>query len=191
MTLDLGQLSDGERGILIILIDLARRLAQANPGLQAPTCDGQAIVLIDELDLHMHPQWQREIVSRLTETFPSCQFIATTHSPTVISEAQPEWIRLLRRGEDRIIAERCGQAYGLDANYVLEHIMGTAARPRPASQAIRAVEDALETGDLDNARIHLIRLRQLLHGDDPAVVGLEATINNLEALGNEADSEAE
>jgi len=186
--LDLSQLSDGERGLLVVLIDLIRRLAQANPDLDHPARDGHAIVLIDELDSHMHPRWQREIVSRLISTFPKCQFVATTHSPQIIGEVQPESLLLLRQEEDRIIAERCGQTYGLDANYVLEHIMGTAPRAAPATQAIHAVEDALERGDVAAARERLERLRTLLHGDDPVVVGLEATINNLEALGDAADS---
>ena len=189
--LDLSLLSDGERGLLAVLMDLTRRLSQANPELEDPARDGQAIVLIDELDLHMHPRWQRQIASQLTETFPNCQFISTTHSPQIISEVQPESLLLLRFNGDRIIPERCGQAYGLDVNYVLEHIMGTAPRPEPATQAIHAVEDALETGDLDTARSELQKLRELLHGDDPVVVGLEATINNLEALGDATDSEEE
>ena len=188
-TLDLSQLSDGERGLLAVLIDLTRRLAQANPDLEHPAQDAQAVVLIDELDLHMHPRWQREIVSRLTATFPKCQFVTTTHSPQIISEVQPENLLLLRQEGDRIVPERCGQAYGLDANYVLEHIMGTAPRAAPATQAIHAVEDALEGGDLASARERLETLRTLLHGDDAVVVGLEATINNLEALGDAAYSE--
>lgn len=188
-TLDLSQLSDGERGLLAVLIDLTRRLAQAHPELEHPARDAQAVVLIDELDLHMHPRWQREIVSRLTATFPQCQFVTTTHSPQIISEVQPESLLLLRQDGDRIVPERCGQAYGLDANYVLEHIMGTAPRAAPATEAIHAVEHALEYGDLAAARERLEKLRTLLHGDDAVVVGLEATINNLEALGNAAYSE--
>jgi len=188
-TLDLSQLSDGERGLLAVLIDLTRRLAQANPDLEHPARDAQAVVLIDDLDLYMHPRWQREIISRLTATSPKCQFVATTHSPQIISEVQPESLLLLRQEGDRIVPERCGQAYGLDANYVLEHIMGTAPRAVPATEAIHAVEHALEYGDLVAARERLAKLRTLLHGDDAVVVGLEATINNLEALGDAAYSE--
>lgn len=187
-TLDLSQLSDGERGVLAVLIDLTRRLAIANPDIEDPAQSGQAVVLIDELELHMHPRWQRTIVSKLAATFPKCQFIATTHSPEIISEVQPEHLLLLREEEGRIVPQRCGQAYGLDANYVLEHIMGTAPRAEPATEAIHAVEDALERGDLKKARSRLDFLRTLLHGDDPVVVGLEATINNLEALGDAPDS---
>jgi predicted ATP-binding protein involved in virulence len=190
-TLDLSQLSDGERGLLAVLIDLTRRLAIVNPVLEQPARDGSAVVLIDELDLHMHPRWQRTIISRLSSTFPKCQFIATTHSPQIISEVQPDRLLLLRQDSGRIIPEKCGQAYGLDASYVLEHIMGTPPRAEPATAAINAVEDALENGDLELARARLNALRSLLHGDDPVVVGLNATINNLEALGNAADSQEE
>jgi len=74
---------------------------------------------------------------------------------------------------------------------VLEHIMGTAPRAVSATEAIHAVEHALEYGDLVAARERLAKLRTLLHGDDAVVVGLEATINNLEALGDAAYSEEE
>lgn len=83
-TLDVKQLSDGERGLLALVLDLARRLCQANPNLEDPLENGKAVVLIDEIDLHLHPRWQCTIVEQLIQTFPKCQFIASTHSPFVI-----------------------------------------------------------------------------------------------------------
>lgn len=155
------------------------RLLQQTPG----------VVLIDELDVHLHPQWQRHVIADLCRTFPNMQFIGTTHAPAIISEVQPDSLLLLRQEGDQTMPERCGQAYGLDANSVLEHIMGTAAGATPATEAITSVEDALETGDLQTARTRLGKLRALLHGDDAVVVGLEVTIHNLEALGDAAYSE--
>ncbi|APH70593.1 AAA family ATPase [Aquibium oceanicum] len=187
LTLDVRQLSDGERGLLALVLDLARRLSQANPDLDDPVKDGAAIVLIDELDMHMHPQWQRQIGSLVTSTFPNCQFIATTHSPQIIGETQPERILLLQSDGERIVANRCGQAFGLDTNAILEQIMGTPSRAKSVREAISHVETALDDGDLKSARAGLARLRELIHGDDPTVVALEATINNLEALGDAAD----
>lgn len=187
VSLDVRQLSDGERSMLALVLDLAQRLSQANPGLDDPVRDAAAVVLIDELDMHMHPLWQRQVMSLLTGTFPHCQFVATTHSPQIIGETQPERIILLQAEEGRIASRRCGQAYGLDANAVLELIMGTASRAEPVRKAIAAVETALDDGELDQARTRLAALRTLIHGDDPTVVGLEATINNLEALGDAAD----
>lgn len=185
--LDLTQLSDGERGLLAVLLDLTRRLALANPCLEHPARDGCAIVLIDELDLHMHPRWQRDIVSLLSTMFPNCQFIATTHSPQIIGEVQPESLVLLRQEEDRIVPQPCGQAYGLDTNHVLEYIMGTSPRTIEATNAIAMVESALDSDDLETARSHLDALRRLLRGNDAKVIELEATINNLEALGDATD----
>lgn len=80
---DLTQISDGERSLLAMVIDLCRRLALANPDLNDPL-QGAGVVLIDEIELHLHPQWQREIIEKLRRTFPRIQFILTTHSPFVM-----------------------------------------------------------------------------------------------------------
>jgi len=82
--LGIEQLSDGERSFLAIVVDIARHLAQANPGTDNPLATGEGVVLIDELELHLHPRWQRGVVERLQATFPGVQFITTTHSPFVI-----------------------------------------------------------------------------------------------------------
>ncbi|MEH1888392.1 MAG: AAA family ATPase [Nostoc sp.] len=87
----INQLSDGEKCLLAMVGDLARRLAIANPSLPDPL-QGSGVVLIDEIELHLHPKWQREIIPALTRTFPNCQFIVTTHSPQVISQVKPEGI---------------------------------------------------------------------------------------------------
>ena len=74
--------------------DLARRLAAVAP-LDSDPLKAHAIVLVDELELHLHPRWQRIIVSWLLETFPNCQFIVSTHSPQVISEVSAGHVRIL------------------------------------------------------------------------------------------------
>ncbi|KPV54315.1 hypothetical protein SE17_04500 [Kouleothrix aurantiaca] len=189
--LDVLQLSDGERGMLTLALDLARRLAQANPNLQDPLREGKAVVLIDELDLHLHPRWQRTIVQKLTETFPACQFIATTHSPLIIGEVQPDGLIFLTNEDGRIVIRQGDQGYGLDSSYILEHLMATNSRATPSRVQINLVEDALEEGDLSQARNHLNELRKMLHGDDDEVIRLDASINNLEALADEVDPEEE
>ncbi len=87
-SLDLSQLSDGERSFLALVCDLGRRLALANPRLDSPL-KGAGVVLIDELELHLHPKWQREVKQKLRNTFPNIQFITTTHSPFVIQSLRP------------------------------------------------------------------------------------------------------
>lgn len=86
-SLDLSQLSDGERSFLALICDLGRRLALANPLLNQPL-HGAGVVLIDELELHLHPKWQLDVVENLRATFPNIQFIATTHSPFVLQTAR-------------------------------------------------------------------------------------------------------
>lgn len=85
--LKLNQLSDGEKCYIALVCDLTRRLTLANPSLPNPL-QGEGIVLIDEIDLHLHPQWQLSVISKLTKTFPHCQFIFTTHSPIVASDTK-------------------------------------------------------------------------------------------------------
>lgn len=81
--LSLSQLSDGEQRLFSLFVDIARELSlQEKSG--GSIGDGKAIVLIDEIDVHLHPKWQRRIVPALEDLFPNCQFIATTHSPFVI-----------------------------------------------------------------------------------------------------------
>lgn len=89
-SLDLSQLSDGERSFLALICDLGRRLALANPDrtvLDNPL-DGSGVVMIDELELHLHPRWQLDVVENLRATFPNIQFIATTHSPFILQTAR-------------------------------------------------------------------------------------------------------
>jgi predicted ATP-binding protein involved in virulence len=108
----INQLSEGEKCLLALTGDLVKRLAIANPGLSNPL-EGSAIVLIDEIDLHLHPQWQRAVIPKLEKTFPHCQFIVSTHSPQVISEVGPQnWIYFLRKTEEGLVAEGVKNAYG-------------------------------------------------------------------------------
>lgn len=189
VTLDVKQLSDGERGILALVLDLTKRLAEANPYVENPAKEGKAVVLIDELDLHLHPKWQRTIVDQLTRTFPNCQFIATTHSPQIISQVQPKSLTFLVREGDQVVVRPATQAYGLDTNWILDHLMDVHSRPKPAQKLIDQIEDFLQEGELDKAHEYVQKLREMLHGDDTEVVRLETSIYNLEALADEMDSE--
>jgi hypothetical protein len=149
LELDARQLSDGERGLLALVLDLARRLSQANPGLADPTKQGEAVVLIDELDLHLHPKWQRTIVDRLTMTFPRCQFIATTHSPQVVAAVEPEQVLLLTSTE----VVRPDRTFGMDSNWILRYLMEADDRPAGAALAIRTVESLIKKVAFSKARI--------------------------------------
>lgn len=82
-TLDLMQLSDGYKTLLGLVIDLSMRMGLANPQMENPLA-ADAVVMIDEVDLHLHPSWQRRVLGDLLRTFPNTQFIVTTHSPFIV-----------------------------------------------------------------------------------------------------------
>ncbi|KIF53809.1 MULTISPECIES: AAA family ATPase [Vibrio harveyi group] len=100
LTIPFEHLSDGQRTILSLFCDIARRAAILNPHL-----DGEAIkmvegvVLIDEIDLHLHPKWQRKIVESLRNTFPNIQFVCTTHSPFIIQSIRSSEEIIMMTGE--------------------------------------------------------------------------------------------
>lgn len=188
-------LSAGQRMMLALVSDIAIKAVTQNNFLvpedgpvpsrgALPTVLAQTpgVVLIDELDVHLHPRWQRRVASDLKAAFPQIQFVCTTHSPQVIGEVAPEEVRQLDEPAD---GRSPDQSFGLDSNAVLEDVMGAESRTPPGVAAIEAVEVALEVGDLEAARQKLEELKQLQHGPTRDTARLEATINNLEVLANE------
>ncbi|MDQ2687963.1 MAG: AAA family ATPase [Armatimonadota bacterium] len=100
----LGSLSLGYRTLITWMVDLASRLFDRYPNSPNPLAE-PAVVLVDEIDLHLHPKWQRELMGFLTERFPNTQFIATAHSPLVVQAAQDANIVLLRREGDHVVID--------------------------------------------------------------------------------------
>lgn len=177
ITLSIYQLSDGERSMLAIAIDIARRLVQANPVSEEPVKSGDGVILIDELDLHLHPKWQRTIVSNLVRTFPNCQFIATTHSPQIIPSLEPEKVQLI--DNDRVFNPE--RSLGVDTNWILKYLMDTNERPNWADEAIGKIENLINEGDFDAAR-NLIMENKKKKLDLPEWSSLEARIARLEII---------
>ncbi len=176
------QLSDGEKGLLAMVGDLARRLAIANPGLPDPL-QGSGVVLIDEIELHLHPKWQREIIPALTRTFPNCQFIVTTHSPQVISQVKPEGIYILERTDEGIVAMRPESSYGRDSNRILEDLMDVPERPQEIKESLLELFRLIARGELDGARQLHQKIADEIGGDDPELVGANVSIRRREILG--------
>jgi predicted ATP-binding protein involved in virulence len=188
-------LSAGQRMMLALVADIAIKAVTQNNFLvpddrAAPVCGDipevlartPGVVLIDELDVHLHPSWQRRVATDLKSTFPRIQFVCASHSPQVIGEVAPDEIRQL----DQPAGGRApDQSYGLDSNSILEDVMGAQSRTHQGVAAIEAVEATLEEGDLETARQNLEILKQLQHGTTRDTVRLEATINNLEVLSDE------
>ena len=177
-TLEVRQLSDGERGSLALVFDLTRRLAQANPHLSDPARLAEAVVLIDEIDLHLHPKWQREIVRNLTTAFPKCQFVATTHSPQVIGEVQRERIQIIAKGE----VYSPPQSFGVDSSRVLEEIMDADPRTEEIQDLLGKLSRAVGNAKYKLARNLLVKLASQVGQNDPEVTRTETL---LEFIGQE------
>ena len=123
----INQLSDGEKCTIALFGDLARRMALANPERENPL-EGSGVVLIDELDLHMHTSWQRKVLGVLRNTFPNIQFIITTHSPQILGEVDEAFNLLYMFKEDKKISLKSYESFvGWDTNVILEEVMNTAS----------------------------------------------------------------
>lgn len=167
--INVAQLSDGEKCILAMLGDLARRLALANPGSEHPLLGG-GIVLIDEIELHMHPAWQRKIISTLQKIFPYIQFIITTHSPQVLGELPPEF-KLLRLEPDAngaIQAEEMARGF-FDSNFVLEDYMRTPSVDGCVRECEEELFHAIEERRFDEAEKLVGELSKLTNASDPNI----------------------
>ena len=166
--LALDQLSGGYRAVLALAADLAWRMAQWNPHLDNPL-ESEAIVLIDEVDLHLHPSWQQRILDDLTRTFPHAQFIVSTHSPQVLTTVRPKHVLELYREEDgRIVAGSPASAtYGAEAGDVLSSVMGTNQRPS-GNEFAKTLEEYMRlVGDGKGKSEEAIALRNRLEGLSP------------------------
>ncbi|MBC2710991.1 MAG: AAA family ATPase [Desulfosarcina sp.] len=170
------QLSDGERGVLALVLDLTRRLANANPAMDSPTEDAEAVVLIDEIDLHLHPKWQRQITRNLIAAFPKCQFIATTHSPQVIGEVENERIQIIADGQ----VNSPGHSFGVDSSRVLEEIMDARPRAREVHELLTKLSRASSMKNFKQARNFLDKLAAQVGEDDPEVTRARTLLEFLE-----------
>lgn len=154
-------LSDGQRAVIGLVGDIARRMCLLNPQLEREaTTKTAGVVLIDELDMHLHPRWQRIITQGLQAAFPALQFIVASHSPQVLGELQPEQIILLRPEG----ASHPQVSYGLDSAQVLAEIMEATARSPGIEDALNKLFTTLERNELDSARAQLGALSELAPG---------------------------
>ncbi|NJL71519.1 MAG: AAA family ATPase [Candidatus Competibacteraceae bacterium] len=174
------QLSDGEKCLFAMVGDLARRLAIANPGVREPL-HGDGIVLIDEIDLHLHPAWQRMVARKLVETFPNCQFIVSTHSPQVLGEIDAPRIRLLT--VDPVHGLVCSvpeQSIGLDTSAILEVLMDSRSQNEDITKRLDKVFELIDRGKHELARKKMQEVRDLARGELPELVRAEALLTMLD-----------
>jgi len=187
----INQLSDGEKCLLALSGDLARRMAIANPENPDPL-RGYGIVLIDEAELHLHPAWQRSLMHRLTTTFLNCQFVISTHSPQIISEVRPDQVRML--GRDRngvIVCQTPDQTTGLTIDQILDELMsdeqtGPISQNAEVETEINELFKLIDNEEFEPAKKRLIELTQKYHGDTPDLIRAQSLLAMLAPETSEA-----
>jgi len=178
----LHQLSDGERGLLALVFDLTRRLAIANPDSDDPIAEGVALVLIDEIELHLHPKWQRDVMARLPRIFKSCQFVITTHSPQVLGEVPARCVRLLIPKEGRVVVETPAMSYGVDSNWILNVLMGADEMNQDVGRELDEISRLIQDRELSAAKAKVASLRNRV-GNTVATQKLVSLVERIERLG--------
>lgn len=164
----LKDLSLGYRTLLTWMVDLASRLFDRYPHSKNPLAE-PAVVLVDEIDLHLHPRWQRTLMGFLSERFPNTQFIATAHSPLVVQAAQDANIVLLRREGDHVVIDNDVERI---KNWRVDQILTSelfgleSARPPQVSPALEE-------------RKKILAKSRLTKADEKRLAALEAQIGDL------------
>jgi len=164
-------LSAGQHMMAALIADLAIRAVTLNAQLLPANGLGPedeplprvlretpGVVLIDEIDVHLHPKWQRRVASDLKRTFPNVQFVCTSHSPQVIGEVRPEEIRVLPK-DDTAEAKPPSQSKGMDSNWILEVVQSADERDPEVKKRIKALFERLARKELAEAENEILHLR--------------------------------
>lgn len=170
------QLSSGEQHIVSFVAAIAVFLAYSFPDAENPLAE-EAVFLIDALELHLHPSWQREIIPKLLHSFPNCQFIITTHSPQVLGNIKPESVFLLKREENNIICEQPDESYGMTMDRLLELVMEEQSRPnREVQERIESLLEHISRKEFDKAS-GLVEMLKKDIPTDPEVIRAEILLH--------------
>ena len=168
-------LSDGYKNTLSMIADIAYRMAVLNPWLLKDVLTKTpGVVLIDEIDLHLHPLWQQRMISDLRSIFPKVQFIVSTHAPIVISSVKKENLLVLQdlQADNPMI-----ETYGKDANAILLSVMGADERPTAVKQKFSQFYDAMAKEEYDTAETILQDIKTTIGENDPELNAAQVSLS--------------
>ena len=175
-----GSLSGGERSYIILLADLARRLQVFAPDKSLEEIP--AIVLIDEIELNLHPAWQSEILPTLRGVFEACQFIVTTHSPQVLSGVESSKVRMIEEDVSgwswKVTVPLSTR--GRTSNYLLEGVLGASERYPPVDAIIASFNVAIDKSDITTAAKKLAKIEKEIGDDAPTLLVLRKRLKSLQ-----------
>jgi len=157
----LSMLSDGLRNTIVMVADIAFRCSKLNPHLGAKAAlESYGIVMIDEVDMFLHPEWQQKILGALRRAFPKIQFIVTTHSPQILTTVPKESIRIIT--SDRAV-EPSVHTLGEESRVTLEDVMHVPSRPKDEySDLLTQYLKKINRGDIDSTEV--LQMRADLEG---------------------------
>ena len=179
--LEIDQLSGGYKAVLSVIADIAKRLSIANPESLNPL-EEEAVILIDELDLHLHPKWQKEIVDDLKRTFPKCQFIISTHSPFIIQSLEADELFDIKSMK---FAEEKGNYKGWSIEAIQEHKMGVEPKTAIFNDYLEKFSLAMDNENYDDVKELYEKLKEMVSPDSN-----ESRILKLDMEMAEADDQA-
>ena len=177
----MNEMSDGYKNTLSMIGDIAYRMAVLNPTLGDQVLrETPGIVLIDEIDLHLHPKWQQSILNDLNEIFPKIQFIVSSHAPAVINSVPREQIRILDHGE---IYMPAAQTYGRDANSILREVMNVSERPAAIKQRMDLFYAYMDENNYEKADKVLTEMEAIVGTTDPDIAAARTSLDLERILG--------
>ena len=186
MSLDM--LSDGLRNIVTLVADIAFRCVRLNPQFgKDAALKTLGVVLIDEVDMFLHPSWQQQVIGSLQRAFPRLQFIVTTHSPQVLTTVHRESIRKLKiQPNGKATAEApLMNSYGMESQNTLYGIMEVDPQPPVAEKAnLEKLTEMIESGQYQSPAVKnlLHQLTEKLGDKHPQIIRLHRSLRRMEAL---------
>ena len=175
------EMSDGYKNTLSMIGDIAYRMAVLNPMLGDKVLEETSgVVMIDEIDLHLHPQWQQTIISDLNTIFPKIQFIVSSHAPAVINSVAKEQIRILDNGG---IYMPAAQTYGRDANSILREVMKVSERPTDIKQRMNLFYSYMDENNYKEADKVLTEIEAIVGTTDPDIAAARTSLDLEKILG--------
>lgn len=174
-------LSAGYQSVLWMIMDIAYRLATLNPGKDnLMECKG--VVLIDEVDMHLHPKWQWNVIKTLEKTFPNIQFIIATHSPIIISSCKACNLILI---DDKQEINYLKEAYGYSVNDVLELCQGSSDVLKNIKMMREMFDIAINSNELENATRIVADLAKEYGADNTEVMKMKTELDIEKSVGEE------
>lgn len=169
--LPVSSLSAGYQSLVWMVFNIAYRMALLNPQFGDDISNTNGVVLIDELDMHLHPSWQWNVIDALKNVFPNVQFIATTHAPILFASAKD--VNVIDIDGD--VSYRDSQ-YGIDVNLAIELFQRTSEYPIFVKKSLDIIDDALDKNEIRKAESELANLQRVLDVDNPVLTKVAARI---------------